>query len=133
MIPRGKRYLWPSFLFLLLNIAKPSSASPASIESQAGRKGQWNRCNFVSKPEITRSRVGSSNQILHEMSVVNLCPLIDLGAPTQVAHRLAASPGDEIGRNHKDPGRIRYVFDFGSSDVEELEEVRLDELATLLS
>ncbi len=67
------------------------------------------------------------------MSVVNLCPLIDLGAPTQVAHRLAASPGDEIGRNHKDPGRIRYVFDFGSSDVEELEEVRLDELATLLS
>ncbi|KAF4585177.1 hypothetical protein EYR40_002014 [Pleurotus pulmonarius] len=124
MIPRGKRYLWPSFLFLLLDIAKHSSAFPASIESQAGRKGQWNRCNFVSKPEITRSRVGSSNQIFHEMSVVNLCPLIDLGAPTQVAHRLATSSGGEIGRNHKASGRIRYVFDFGSSDVEELEECR---------
>lgn len=134
MIPRGKQYLWPSFLsLLLLNIAEHSSASPATIERQAGGKSQWSRCNFVSKLKITRSRVGSSNQIFHDMSVVNLCPLIDLGAPTQVAHRLATSSGDEISRNHKDPGRIRYVFDFGSSVVEELEEVRLEELATLLS
>ncbi|KAJ8689633.1 hypothetical protein PTI98_012516 [Pleurotus ostreatus] len=125
MIPRGKRYLWPSFLsLLLLNIAELSTASPASIESQAGVKSQWSRCSFVSKLKVTRSRVGPgpSNQIPHDMSVVNLCPLIDLGAPTQVAHRLAAGSGDEISRNHKDSGHIRYVFDFGSSVVEESEE-----------
>lgn len=133
MIPRGKRYLWPSFLsLLLLNIAELSTASTASIESQAGVKSQWSRCSFVSKLKVTRSRVGPSDQIPHEMSIVNLCPLIDLGAPTQVAHRLAAGSGDEISRNHKDSGRIRYVFHFGSSVVEELEEVRLDEHSTFL-
>ncbi|KAG5221098.1 hypothetical protein IMY05_C4468000100 [Salix suchowensis] len=58
------------------------------------------------------------------MSVVNLCPLIDLGAPTQVAYRLAAVSSDEISPNHKDSGHIRYVFDFGSSVVEGLKEKR---------
>ncbi|KAF9497032.1 hypothetical protein BDN71DRAFT_660623 [Pleurotus eryngii] len=123
MIPRGKRYLWPSFLsLLLLSMAELSNASPTSIESKAGVKSQWSWCSFVSKPKVTRSRVGPSDQIPQEMSVVNLCPLIDLGAPTQVAYRLAAVSSDEISPNHKDSGHIRYVFDFGSSVVEGLKE-----------